>query len=131
MGSEEEGKNAASRDDKSGIDSKPEGVHLRVSGMQDEDVFTRDSVYTEAMSVVKKIMKMIQVSDFALNVKKYHEAGSRHKFSIRIRLVSGSDIFQADDYEWDIHKAVKKTLEKLEREVHRREAKKTVYTRAP
>ena len=121
MSSENISGNIASSDDE--IYRQVEGVHIRVSGLQEEDVFTRDGVYKEIVKTLKKVLAMARVSDLTLNVKKYHEEGSRKKYSVRIRLITDDGDFNSDDYEWDIFKAVKKTLEKLEREFFKKKSK--------
>lgn len=108
-----------------------EGMHIRVSGLREEDVFTRDGVYDEMVGTTKKLTSMLTISDFTLNVKKYHETGDRKKYSVKIRLITDKGDFHADDCEWGIFKAVKKALEKLEREVYRKEGKDNIHSRAP
>jgi ribosome-associated translation inhibitor RaiA len=107
------------------------GVHVRVSGLQEEDVFTRDGVYNEIAGTLKKLTGMLVISDCTLNVKKYHETGGRKKYSVKLGIISDKGDFHADDHEWDIFKAVKLALEKLEREVFRKEGKGKVHARAP
>jgi ribosome-associated translation inhibitor RaiA len=107
-----------------------EGVRIRVSGLQGEDVFTRDGVYKGIVASIKKLRKMLAISDLTLNVKKYHETGDRHKYSIKIRIMSDRGTFHADDHEWSIFKAVEKALEKLESEVFRKEDRGKVHTKA-
>ena len=113
------------------IHSQVDDVHIRVSGLNDEDMMARDVVYSEIVKSLMKIKKMIPVTDFTLNVKKYHEKGGRKKYSIKARVIGDEGDFQSDDHEWDIFKAVKLTLEKLEREIYRREDRKKVHSRAP
>ncbi len=111
-----------------GISRHADGLQIRVAGLQEEDVFIRDGIYNEAEGTLKKLASIMTVSDFTLNVKKHHDTGKRKKYSVRIRVLSDKGSFRADDYEWDIFKAVKKTLEKLEREVYRDESKSKSFT---
>ena len=129
MTSNHTGKERSSHNDD--VYRQVEGIHIRVSGLREEDVFTRDGVYDEMVGTMKKLMSMLTISDFTLNVKKYHETGDRKKYSVKIRLITDKGDFHADDCEWSIFRAVKKTLEKLEREVFRKEGKEKVHSRAP
>ncbi len=128
MTSENPGRQISSHD--GDIYRQVDGVNIRVSGLQEEDVFTRDGVYKEIVGTIKRLRKMIFISDFTLNVKKYHETGSRKKYSIKIRILCDRGTFHADDHEWSIFKAVEKTLEKLENEVFRKEDRSKVHTKA-
>jgi ribosome-associated translation inhibitor RaiA len=106
------------------------GVNVRVSGLQEEDIFTRDGVYNEIEKTIRKLMKMMTIADFKLNLKKYHETGNRKKYSVKVMIISDRGMFHADDYEWSIFKAVEKTLAKMENEVFRKEDRGKVHTKA-
>ncbi len=94
-------------------------VNIRVSGLNEEEKDARDGVYAEIVKSIVKIKKMVHVIDFTLNVKKYHEAGNRKKYSINARVIGDSGDFQADASEWDIFKAARLALDKLEKEIFR------------
>lgn len=129
MTSENASDTGSSHDDE--MYRKVDDVHIRVSGLGDEDGMVRDGVYSEIVKSLVKIKKMIHVTDFTLNVKKYHEKGGRKKYSIKARAIGDSGDFQSDDHEWDIFTAVKITLEKLGREIYRKEDRGKVHSRAP
>ncbi len=129
MASENSGRKASSHDDD--IYRQVDGVNIRVSGLREEDVFTRDGVYKEITNTLGKLMSAISISDCTLNVKRHHETGGRRKYSARISIVSDIGGFRADDHEWSIFKAVRLALEKLEREVFRKEGRTKVHARAP
>ena len=128
MASENPGREMAGHDDD--IYRQADGVNIRISGLRDEDVFTRDSVYREIVKTIGKLSRMIKMLDFTLNVKKYHEEGNRKKYSVKVRVMSDEGIFHADDHEWSIFKAVEKTLAKMENEIVRKEEKSKVHTKA-
>ncbi|MBN1896319.1 MAG: hypothetical protein JW789_01155 [Candidatus Aenigmarchaeota archaeon] len=94
-------------------------VNIRISGLNEEEKDVRDGVYAEIVKSLVKTKKMVHVIDFTLNIKKYHEAGSRKKYAINIRIICDSGDFQADASEWDIFKVVRIALDKLEKEIFR------------
>ena len=131
MNSENPGRKIAGHDDE--MYKQVDGINIRVSGLQEEDVFTRDGVYKEMVKTIGKLSKMIKILDFTLNVKKYHEEGDegkRKKYSINARIMSNEGMFHADDHEWSIFKAVEKTMQKLENEVFRKEDRSKVHKKA-
>ncbi len=128
MTSEKTDSQPASRDDD--ICRQIGGVNVRVSGFQEEDIFTREGVYTEIEKTIKKLACMVNIADFKLNLKKYKEEGKGKKYSIKIMIISNRGLFHADDYEWSIFKAVEKALKKLETEFFKKEDKGKFHTRA-
>ena len=100
-----------------------EGIDFAVSGIHEEDSMVRDAVYNVVVDSVKKIIKMLDVTHFSMHIKRYNEGGNRTKYSIHTSVKTDLGEFFAEDHEWDILKAVKLTLAKLETEVFRKEEK--------
>lgn len=108
-----------------------EGVHVTVSGIQDEDDFILSVVHEEIGHAVRKLGKIIPLSYFVMHVRKYHKAGRRVKYSVQARLITEKGDFFSDDYAWDLTKATRGVLKKIEREVVRKEGRMHVYGRGP
>ena len=105
-----------------------EGIDFRVSGIHEEDAFVRDAVYGVVVDSVKKIAKMLNVSHFSMHIKRYKEGGNRTKYSMHANMMTDKGEFFAEDSEWDILKTSKLVLEKLEREVYKKEEKTKDHT---
>lgn len=94
-----------------------DGVNVTVSGIHDEDEMARTIVYDEISRTLNKVKKMLGITSFVLHVKKYHESGDRAKFSLQAKLLTAEGDFFADDFAWELSKAAKGVLEKIEHEV--------------
>ncbi|UCD03004.1 MAG: hypothetical protein JSV63_04465 [Candidatus Aenigmatarchaeota archaeon] len=109
--------------DYSDLPREVEGIDFRVSGIQEEDPFVRDAVYSVVVDSVKKLTKMLPVSHFSMHIKMHKEGGKRTKYSTHASIRTDVGEFFAKDHDWDIMKATKLVLGKLEREVYRKEEK--------
>ncbi|RLI97964.1 MAG: hypothetical protein DRO99_01945 [Candidatus Aenigmatarchaeota archaeon] len=105
------------------LSGKPEGVHVRISGLQEEDEYIRSVIDEEIASEIKKLGKIIPIDYMVMHVDRYHKQGKRKKYSVKSRLVTEKGMFFADDYAWDLTKAVSSVLSKLEREVMKKKGK--------
>jgi CBS domain-containing protein/ribosome-associated translation inhibitor RaiA len=106
-----------------------EGVYVRISGLQEEDRFIKSVVDEEIRNEVKKLGKIFHISRMVLHVKKHKETGDRRKFSVKGRLITEYGYFFADDYGWDVTKAIKGILQKFEREILKKKERAEVYRR--
>lgn len=106
-----------------------EGVKVTVSGIHEEDGFIRSIVYGEIEQEISKLGRMVPISQFVMHVRKYHKDGKRVKYSVQARLLTEDGDFFADDYAWDLTKATKGVLGKMEREVIKKEEK--IHEREP
>ena len=105
------------------IGKKVKGVHLTISGLQDEDVFIRSVVDEEIQNELSKLSKIEEAEHLIIHVDKYKESGSRKKYSVKARLITKHGIYFADDHAWDITKAIRGMLSKIEREMIKKKGK--------
>ncbi|MCX6814136.1 MAG: CBS domain-containing protein [Candidatus Aenigmarchaeota archaeon] len=98
------------------------GAYVTISGMEDEDDFIKSVIYEEIEASLKKINKIYPVNYLVVHADKYG-IGKRTKHSIKIRLATAKGFFFAHDHDWDMTKAMKGLLEKLEKEVIKRKEK--------
>lgn len=111
--------------------SRKEGVYVTINGIRDEDDFIKSVIDEEITNAVRKLAKITPIQYLAVNIKKHDEDGKRAKYSIRSRLMTNRGAFFSKDFAWDITKAVRGTLNKLEREIINRTRKEKTYVRAP
>ena len=110
--------------------AKPvEGVHIMLSGMQEEDGFLMSVVNEEIERTVKKLGKMIPLTHLIMRLRKYSEDGGRIKYSIHARLITVEGAFFAQDYAWDLTEAIKGVLSVFEKEVIKAKTRKKTYSR--
>jgi ribosome-associated translation inhibitor RaiA len=94
-----------------------------ISGIEDEDDFIKGVINEEIERAIEKLDKMLPVLNFIVRVKKYHKEGKRVKYSVHARLLTDAGDFFTNDFGWEPAKAVKGTLEKLEKEVLKKSEK--------
>ena len=107
------------------------GINVTVSGIHEEDEMSRTILYDEIARTLKKLGKMLGLNSFVMHVRKYHETGDRAKYSIQAKLLTTGGDFFSDDFAWDLSKAAKGVLEKLEHEVIRQSEREKVHGRGP
>jgi ribosome-associated translation inhibitor RaiA len=100
-----------------------DGVNVSISGIQEEDEFVRSKLKEETGHTIDKLGKMFTIESFVMHVRKYHKTGNRVKYSVQARLITEKGDFFSDDYAWELTKAAKGALEKLESEVIRKSEK--------
>ncbi len=98
------------------IGREVKGVYVTISGLQGEDEFIRSVVDEEVSSEVRKLGKFLPLDSLVLHVDRYHETGKRVKYSVKARLITRKGVFFAGDFSWDVTKAVRGVLQKLEKE---------------
>jgi predicted transcriptional regulator/ribosome-associated translation inhibitor RaiA len=97
-------------------------VSISITGAQQEDPFIRKVMDSDINSLLKKLSRMADIDNFTLHVDRYRQEG-RTKYSLKAKLVTRKGVFFSADHEWDITKALKGTLEKLEREFMKKREK--------
>ena len=107
------------------------GVHVTISGIKDEDAFIKSVIDEEVRNEMSKLCRFLPIDYMVLHVDHYHTSGRREKYSVKGRLITEDGMFFADDHDWDITKAVRGVLQKMEKEVIRRKEKREVYRRGP
>lgn len=90
-------------------------VSVNITGAQQEDPFIRNVMDSDMQSLLSKLSRMAEIESFNLHVDRYRQAG-RVKYSLKAKLVTGKGIFFSSHHEWDITKALKGVLSKMERE---------------
>lgn len=98
------------------------GVYVSVTGADKEDPFIRGVMDSEIESLVKKISKMVVIESFIVNIDK-HKTNGRSRYDVRARLITRKGLFFGDSQEWDVTKALKGTLSKIEREFIKKKEK--------
>lgn len=99
------------------------GVYVNISGQQKEDPFIKSVVDDQIKNEVQKLAKIFPIEYIALHISRYNEAGKRVKYSVKGRLITEKGLFFAQDYAWDLTKAMRGVLEKFEREALKKREK--------
>jgi len=108
-----------------------QGIYVRVSGLQQEDAFLKQVVDEEIRNEVRKLAKFFPVEQLTIHVSRHKKSGRRVKYSLNASLITERAMFFARDHDWDITKAVRGILKKLEKEVIKKKEKAEVFSRGP
>lgn len=98
-------------------------ANVRISGLQKEDPFLKDIVRKETKRLTDKLAKMVRIERLVVDIDRYHEKGKRVKYSVKTRLATEKATFFAKSHGWDLTKAVREALNRLEREALHRKGK--------
>jgi ribosome-associated translation inhibitor RaiA len=103
------------------------GVYVGISGIQEEDDFIKSVVDEEIRNETRKLGRIFPINQVLMHVDRYHKAGKRVKYSIKAKIITGGGMFFAHDHAWDITKAAKGILQKLEREMIKKKEKRKTH----
>lgn len=99
------------------------GVYVTVSGLGEEDEFIRGVIDAEIGRSMRKLSKMLPLRYFYMHVHRYHKkhkSGERTEYEIKAKLIAGKGAFFSQATEWDVTKATKDVLNRLETEIIKR-----------
>jgi len=114
------------------IEKVAEGPYVRISGVQEEDEFIKQMVYSEIRRVLSKVDKKAHIKYLVMNIDRHHddfESGKRVKYSAKVRLITAAGDFYAKDHAWDLPAAAKGALKRLEKELMKKEGRMEDMTR--
>jgi CBS domain-containing protein/ribosome-associated translation inhibitor RaiA len=106
------------------IENPIEDVYIHISGFDCiEDDFAKSIIKKEIENSLKKLKKITPINYFAIHIEKHTKGGKRAKYSVKGRIVTHHKTIAIEDYEWDVIKAMKIFLDKMERKILRNKAK--------
>ena len=104
-----------------GIPTEIEGVQVEISGMHEEEDFVKDMVRKEVVNAVGRISKIVELSDFTVHLKKDSRDGKKPRYTIQAKAFAGEMEFFADEDGWDLPKALRGAVDKIENEARKKE----------
>jgi CBS domain-containing protein/ribosome-associated translation inhibitor RaiA len=108
-----------------------EGILVQLSGIQQEDIYMKAIIDEQIVNAVRKWAKFVPIKHIAIHIDRYQSTGKRIKYSIKARLIGYKGMWFADDHAWDITKAMRGVLTKLEQEILKSKSKAETRTRGP
>ncbi len=94
-----------------------EMVFIQISGLDDDDKGSIDSLYASIEVELPKIAKIVRPDSLTMHVAKYHEKGDRNKYSITARLTVEGNVISMKEVSWDLRQGVNNLMKKLTSEV--------------
>jgi len=105
------------------VGQKVGGVYVRISGLQEEDNFIKTLVDEQIRNEVGKLGKIVHIDYMVMHVDRHQKTGKRTKYSIKSTMSTRKGTFHANDFAWDITKAMRGVLSKFEKEIIKRKEK--------
>ena len=91
---------------------------VQIVGSEQLDKSEKEDIKRIANEYFTKIQRQLKnIESIIIHVKEYNKEGNRKKFSLHIRAIAPTRIFEADAFDWELHKAIHKAFEKLETEL--------------
>jgi len=98
--------------------AKQNGVHVQITGMQDESIDFKAKMDTTVTDFVKKISRMVNRMEYlVVHIEKMHKQSPKEKYSIRARFKSPEGFFVAHAWGWKPIDVIQEVFGNLEREV--------------
>ena len=94
-----------------------ESLFVQISGLDDEDKFYTDAMYADIELEIQKISKIYKPQSLTIYVAKYHEEGSRSKYSLTGRLFIHGTVLDLKEVGWDLVKANNDLMKKMGQQV--------------
>jgi ribosome-associated translation inhibitor RaiA len=116
---------------KSNFFESEEGVRITITGQQEESDFTKRFIDEDLTAEIQKLSKIVRIDHANFHIEKHSKTGKRAKYTVRSNMVTKNGMFHAEDFAWDLTKAFRGVLHKLEREIIKKKGKMKVYGRAP
>ncbi len=101
-------------------------VLVEISGLDEEDWWTYEILYSVIGRGLRRIASIVRPTIMNVHVVTYRNRGDRSKYSIRARLSTEDDLYQARDYDWDPYMAMHKVMNQFERRIKRKKDLKVV-----
>jgi len=110
---------------------KPKEALVRLNGIRTESVYIKSVIDDMIKSEILKLGSLLPIDYLVMHVEKHSKTGRRKNYLVKARLITRKTDFFADGQAWDITKAVKNTLNKLEREILRKKGRERARARSP
>jgi len=99
------------------IEDKNKGVYIRISGIQEEDIYIKSLIDSEITNEIKKLGKILDIKYLVLHVTTRRTSGQRKNYSVKGKLITERGYYFAKNDDWDLTKAVRSVMNKFEREI--------------
>ncbi|MGQ9582611.1 MAG: CBS domain-containing protein [Thermoplasmatota archaeon] len=96
-----------------------EGLYVHITGLDDEDPDTYDSLYSIIDRAMRRIATLCSPQVLTMHIARHHRQGDVYKHSLRVRLSTQRGIYRAYTYGWDLFQTLDDALRKLEKQIRR------------
>jgi CBS domain-containing protein len=96
-----------------------ERSNIQVSGIEIEDEFIKRKLNEMIENSVNKLSKILKITHVSIHIKSRNESGKRARYTIIGSFKTEKGSFHAKNEDWEITKAMKIFLKKIEKEIHK------------
>ena len=96
-----------------------EGIYVNITGLDDEDPDTYDSLYSIIERAMKRVASLCSPQVLTMHIARHHRQGDVYKHSLRVRLSTRRGIYRAYTYGWDLFAATDDAMRKLEKQIRK------------
>lgn len=106
------------------ISDRKRGVYVRISGVQEEDIYIKNLIDSEIKKEVQKLGKIVKINYLVLHVTTSKTSGRRKNYSVKGKLITEHGYNFANNSDWDLTKAVRGVMNRFEREIIKQKDRK-------
>jgi len=96
---------------------------ITISGHKKEDPLTTMTIDKQIRNELPRLERYSHIQELKIHIDRYKESGKRVKYSVKANLMTDRGAFFAHDHAWEVGKAIRGVLDKLEREVTKKAEK--------
>lgn len=86
-----------------------------IDEISEEDIDIVNTLANEYYAKIKRSLK--NIVSIKLHVKQHSKTGNKHKSDIRVKVISPTRIFEAQESDWDLARTLHKVFKNIEREI--------------
>jgi CBS domain-containing protein len=94
-----------------------DSLFVQISGLDDEDKFYADAMYSDIEAEMTKISKIYKPESLTIHVSRYNESGDRKKYSLTAKLFIRGTTINLKEVGWDIVKANNDLMKRMSDQV--------------
>lgn len=98
-------------------------MNCQVSGLSKEDKDRKEMILDIIKRKCERIEPIAKITELKANFKRHNTSPSKVKYSVKLHMFSDIGTFVSEAHDWEIFKALRDGLKKLETEIKRKKNK--------
>jgi ribosome-associated translation inhibitor RaiA len=101
---------------------------INVTGIKELNDIEKQAVNKMANEYYTKIQRLVSNAvSLLIHVKVYKKEGKRKKYSLKLKVVAPTRIFESNSHEWDLNKALHQLFDAMIKELKKAFSRKESY----
>jgi len=94
---------------------------IQVTGIDELSEEEKGIVNTLANEYYGKIQRGLKnITSITLHIKQHSKTGKKHKSDIRVKVIAPTQIFEAQESDWDLARTLHRVFKNIERQIEHR-----------